>query len=212
MAQLDLSKVALEARITAVEEGGGGGAAAAVAAAELAETHAETAETAAELAETNAEAAQVAAEAAETAAELAETNAEAAQVAAEAAAAGIEAGLVYPALTAGLEAADSRAVSIQTKDFGDANVLAVTTLHCELFGVDMEPISSASFTLTETGAGAELTTSGKARLLITTDANGIAVVTVHDVTGASGLTVLLKVSPVQVFGRAEYVSLVFDGA
>lgn len=216
MAQIDLSDMGLEERITALEGAGPGEAQAAAeaaqAAAEAAQAAAEAAQTAAEAAQTGAETAQGLAEAAQTAAEAAQGAAEAAQAAAEAAAAGVEAGLVYAALTAGAEAADNRVISVQVKDFGDANVLAITTLHCELFGVDMEPIASTAFTLTETGAGAELSTSGKARLLITTNALGVAEVTVHDVAGASGTTVLLKVSPVQAFGRAEYVSLAFDGA
>jgi len=73
----------------------------------------------------------------------------------------------------------------------------------------------AVFTMAETGAGAEVTTTAQAAQVITTDANGAAVISVTDVAGASGKTSILLVTPCSVqagskAGAAAAVSMTFD--
>ena len=123
----------------------------------------------------------------------------------------LQAGLLYASLTAAAEAGDSRVVTLQVKDFTGANLAAAVRFHCQVFAADMSPAESTAFTLAETGTGSEISTTAKAGLLIQTSALGVASITVHDVAGASGVTVYLKVSPILAFGRDEYISLAFDG-
>lgn len=120
-------------------------------------------------------------------------------------------GLVYASLSAGAEAANARAVTIQMKDFNGDNVSEVITLHCQLFDSSMVESLTADFRLAETGAGAPASTTSKPTVLITTSAAGAATLTVTDVQGASGATVYLIVTPVNKFGRPQYLSLTFDG-
>ena len=74
---------------------------------------------------------------------------------------------------------------------------------------------AAAWTMAETGAGAEVSTTAKPRLLFTTDANGAAVLSVTDVAGASGLSVYVEVRPVAASagvsgGGAAITSITFD--
>lgn len=66
------------------------------------------------------------------------------------------------------------------------------------------------FYLSETGAGAAVTGTTRANLLVTTDANGVAQLSVRDVAGASGATLYLKVEPLNKPGYPAYVAVTFD--
>ena len=75
---------------------------------------------------------------------------------------------------------------------------------------------AAVFTIAETGAGAEVSTTAKASLLFTTDAAGAATITVTDVAGASSKTFILVVTPIGTSGGlkggpAAMASSAFDG-
>lgn len=122
----------------------------------------------------------------------------------------LQVGLVYASLTAAAENANVRAVTVQAKDFTGANVAAAIRFHCQVFDANMLAAVVGSWRLAETGAGSELTTTAKPSLLIQTDANGAATVSVTDVAGASNTTVYLKVSPINAFGKDAYVALTFD--
>ena len=124
----------------------------------------------------------------------------------------VQVGLLYASLTAAAEAANVRTVAVQVKDFLGANVEAACKFHCELFDVNMLPAVTASWRLSETGAGTEVSTTAKASMIIQTGVAGTATLSVTDVAGASNTTVYLKVSPLNSFGRDEYVALVFDNA
>jgi hypothetical protein len=124
----------------------------------------------------------------------------------------LQVGLLYASLTAAAEAGNVRTVAIQVKDFTGTNVAAAVRFHCQLFDANMLAAVTASWRLAETGAGSEVTATAKASLIIQTDANGAATVSVTDVGGASNTTVYLKVSPLLAFGRDEYVALTFDNA
>lgn len=72
-----------------------------------------------------------------------------------------------------------------------------------------------AWTLAETGAGAEISTTAKPSLLFSTSSTGAAEVSVTDVAGASGLTVYLEVRPAPDLGAlpgrgAALVEMTFD--
>jgi hypothetical protein len=113
-------------------------------------------------------------------------------------------------LTAGAESGDDIAVTV-------AGTAHVAQYLAELFDDEMEPLASTAFTMAETGAGAEVSTTAKAKLLFTTSAAGAATLTVHDVAGASGATIYLRVSPCGVSAGAHpspaaIIALTFDGS
>lgn len=124
----------------------------------------------------------------------------------------VQVGLLYAALTAAAEVANVRNVTIQVKDFLGANVEAACKFHCQLFDANMLPAVTASWRLAEAGAGTEISVTAKASLIIQTGVAGTATLTVTDVGGAANATVYLKVSPLNSFGRDEYVALAFDNA
>jgi len=124
----------------------------------------------------------------------------------------LQVGLIYASLSAAAEIANVRAVTIQAKDFTGTNVAAACKFHCQVFDGNMLAAVVGSWRLAETGAGLEITATAKPSLIVQTDANGVAVVSVTDVGGASNTTVYLKVSPLGLFGRDEYVALTFDNA
>jgi len=120
-----------------------------------------------------------------------------------------------PQLTAGVEAADVIAVSISLTTFQEAlndyvTADEVITLECELFEATGIEAVAAAFTMAETGAGAEVSTTAQARLFITTSAAGAAEVSVTDVATGSGKTMMLKVTPLNVPGFPAFVTITFD--
>ena len=64
-----------------------------------------------------------------------------------------------------------------------------------LYEATMIEAVAAAFTMAETGAGAEVSTTAQARLVFTTDAAGAAIVSVTDVATASGKTMYLEIRP-----------------
>lgn len=99
-------------------------------------------------------------------------------------------------LSAAAEAGDAIVVTVQIKDGNDDNVAEATTV---LFSLELDNglVGDAGFTMAETGAGAEVSTTGKSRLLVTTSAAGAAQVTLTDVaTGqAADLFLFAEVIP-----------------
>lgn len=124
--------------------------------------------------------------------------------------------LVTATLTAGAEAANVIPVTINLTDLtGLVPVSRVQRFVCSLFEATMIEALAAAFTMAETGAGAEISTTGNARLVIETDANGDAIVSVTDVLGASGKTMFLIVEPVPDTGSNTHgfpimLSITFD--
>lgn len=68
----------------------------------------------------------------------------------------------------------------------------------------------ALFHLAESGAGAAVTSTTRATLLVTTSTAGVAQITVRDVVGASGDTLYLKVEPLNKPGYPAYAVVTFD--
>jgi len=107
-------------------------------------------------------------------------------------------------LAAGAEAADVIAVTINVADLGGTAVSRAQRLVCSLYEATMIEAVAAAFTMAETGAGTEISTTANARLIIDTDANGDAIISVTDVAGASGKTMYLVVQPAPASGTNTY--------
>ena len=123
----------------------------------------------------------------------------------------LEEALVYASLSAAAEAANERVVTVQVKNFLDTNVAFAVKLRCELLTSAMLPAAAVDFTMAETGGGSEVTDTAKPQLIIETSAAGAASLTVTDVIGATNTTIYLVVTPLEKFGRPQYVALAFDG-
>lgn len=108
--------------------------------------------------------------------------------------------LVTVALTAAAEAGNAIEVTINLVNLAGEAVSRAQRLHCHLYDSAMLDALAAAYTMAETGAGAAVSTSAKPGLLIDTDANGDAKVTVTDVSGVSTATVYLKVDPLPTSG------------
>ena len=113
-------------------------------------------------------------------------------------------------LSAGAEAADNIVVTV-------AGVAQVAQYIARVYDAAGLLAESTAFTIAETGAGAEVSTTAKASLIFTTSAAGAASLTVHDVAGASGASLFLEVSPFSVQAGAKasptgVLAITFDGS
>jgi hypothetical protein len=111
-------------------------------------------------------------------------------------------------LTAAAESSDVIAVTVA----GPAHAAQYVAT---LYDADMLLSLVGAFTMAETGAGAEVSTTAKPRLLFTTSAAGAATLSVTDVATGSGATVYLEVRPACASaglgaGQAAVVALTFD--
>ena len=108
--------------------------------------------------------------------------------------------LVTVTLTAAAEAGNAIEVTINLVNLAGEAVSRAQHLHCHLYDSAMLDALAAAYTMAETGAGAAVSTSAKPGLLIDTDANGDAKVTITDVSGSSTATLYLKVDPLPLTG------------
>lgn len=100
----------------------------------------------------------------------------------------LDAATLAPTLTPGAEVANVLPVVF-------AGPAAVRQYIAEALDDTTMEVSTAAFTIAETGAGAEVSPTARGRLIFTTDAAGAATLSVTDVAGASGKTVHLLVRP-----------------
>ena len=112
-------------------------------------------------------------------------------------------------LTPAAEASNAIAVAVQIKSADNANVARVQRLRCQVFDANMLHATVAAWRLGETGPGSEVSATAKPQILIDTDANGVATVTVTDVSGTFAGTVYLEVVPANGHGAASITPLVF---
>lgn len=119
---------------------------------------------------------------------------------------------VAPTFTVGTESTDTIAVVMAS------GVAAVQRFRAEVFDSATMVALAATFTIAETGAGAEVVGSGTPQLIFTTSAAGAATITITDVVGASSKTAYLVVTPVLTSAASEvivapgYAVATFDGA
>lgn len=124
--------------------------------------------------------------------------------------------LVTCTLAASAEAANVITVTVNVVDLNGTAVSRAQRVKLQLYEITMIAALVGAARLAETGAGSEITTTANAALIILTDANGDATVTVTDVMGASSKTFVLEATPIGVsgtytHGTPTYVALTFDG-
>lgn len=129
----------------------------------------------------------------------------------------IASALVTVTASAAAESANNIDVTINVVDLAGVAVSRAQKLLCEVLKSDLTDASATEYRLSETGAGSEISTTAKPKLLIATDSSGDATVRVHDQAGASNASVILKITPVAVSGSythglPTYVVLTFDAA
>lgn len=116
-------------------------------------------------------------------------------------------GLRIVSLSAAAEDADTIAVTVTLTDA--AGVTQTEAQQC-VARVVGEP--AADYTIAETGAGTENSVTGHTGLVFTTSANGVAEITVTDVSGASNESVYLEVYCAGVLTIPSTVECAFDGS
>lgn len=110
--------------------------------------------------------------------------------------------------TPAAESGNAIAVALQI-GANSGSVARVQRLHCRLYDASMLEALVTSWTMAETGAGAPVSTSARPALLIDTDGNGAATVTVTDVSGIFAGTMYLEIIPVNAPGSPTIVALTF---
>ena len=117
--------------------------------------------------------------------------------------------LIDEVLPRAAEAANVITVALQAKDRGGENLAQAVRLHCRVYELTMIEALAAAWTLAETGAGGEVSTTANAALVIDTDANGRADVALTDVSGAVAADIFLLVTPVGREGAPQLFTLTF---
>lgn len=115
---------------------------------------------------------------------------------------------VQPTLTPAAESGNAISVAIQI-GANSAPVARQQRLLCQLYDDSMLPALVAAWTMAETGAGTPVSTTARPALLIDTDGNGAAAVTVTDVSGVFSGTMYLEVTPENSPGSPSIVALTF---
>lgn len=102
----------------------------------------------------------------------------------------------------------------------DTDVIAVTATLTDLYGntitnadqwkAEVVGEAAAAYTIAETGAGDETSITARPGLVFTFSANGVAELSVTDVSGASGASVVLLLTPTDTFGKPASITLTFD--
>lgn len=117
---------------------------------------------------------------------------------------------VIPTLTAAGESGEAINVTVQMKDLAGTNVSRVQRCLCNLIDSNGAQTLVAAWTLAETGAGSEVTATLQPSLVIDTDSNGAATVTVSDVSTVFVGTVYLVVTPLNKMGVGSIVACTFS--
>lgn len=107
-------------------------------------------------------------------------------------------------VTVAAEVTNTIAVAIQSSHASADKYIAT------LYDAAMLNALAAAFTMAETGAGTGVSTTAKPTLLFTLSATGAATLTVTDVAAASGATLYLVLTPIDVLGPTQYVAITFD--
>lgn len=122
-----------------------------------------------------------------------------------------EVGTAQVGATLTVNAEDTNVIAI---DFVSP-VPSVETYMAEVFDTTGQA-NAAAFTLAETGGGAEVSATGKGRLIFSTAAGGDAQISVTDVAGGSGKTVIVVFTPLSASGDVAvrcaptYTTVTFD--
>lgn len=117
---------------------------------------------------------------------------------------------VLPQLTAAAESSNAIAVSVQLVDPDGNSVARSVRLLCQVRKSTGIVATSSEFRLSETGAGAEVSTTANPVLVVTTSASGTATINVLDQSGAYTDNAYLEVIPLNTFGMPAQITLDFN--
>jgi len=104
--------------------------------------------------------------------------------------------LVTCTMAVGAEASQAIPVTINTVDLFAVPVSKIQKYLASVYFPTMILGTAAAFRLSETGVGAEVSTTANSQLIFTTDANGDATLSVLDQTGSYAGTAFLIVTPI----------------
>lgn len=115
-------------------------------------------------------------------------------------------------LTAGAEALNVVTVAVAVVDRDDNAYASAVPLLCRVLDASALQGVVGDFTLAETGAGAEVSTTARPSLLLTVSAGGgLATVTVTDVGGGQNSAAYLVCTGLALDTDTGYAVLAFDG-
>lgn len=117
---------------------------------------------------------------------------------------------IKASLSAGVESSNAVVVGVTAQDADGVAYSGVVQFHARLFSASMEPLSPSNWSVAETGAGTEITTSGSTGLIFSTSSGGVASITVTDDTGSFSGTVYLVVQPLNFPGVSTYAALSYS--
>lgn len=117
---------------------------------------------------------------------------------------------VHAGLVVNGEVADNIDVDVTAVDIDGNTIAAVQEFEAAMFDANGLESLVGAFTLAESGAGAEVTTTAQPRLFFTTAGTGLAQIRVHDVVGASGATVHIVFTPIGKPGASVRQAVTFD--
>lgn len=104
--------------------------------------------------------------------------------------------IVIPALSAAAKVGSTVAVTVNLVDAAGNAISRVQRCVAEVSNAAMVVATAITFTLAETGAGSEVSTTARPTLLFDTNSSGDATITITDVSGVYAGTVYLEVRPV----------------
>lgn len=116
---------------------------------------------------------------------------------------------VRAALTAGAESANRIDVVVALTDSDGGAYSSGTKLLARIYSSTMEPVAAADWSLSEVGAGSEVTTAGGTGLIIQTNSAGAATIRVEDASGVFAGGIVLVVHPFDVPAVPSYAALTF---
>lgn len=119
-------------------------------------------------------------------------------------------GMTTVQLTVNAESTDTIAVDVQLSDVAGNSISSADAWGAVVVGETGTDLVALPFTLAETGGGTELGNTARAAITFTLSAAGAAAVTVTDVAGASGDTVILYVFPLDSMAVPAYATVTFD--
>lgn len=112
-------------------------------------------------------------------------------------------------LTPNGDTGDAQTVDIQVLDADGKPLRAVTRIEIRLFQATMIEALAAAWTMAETGAGTVVSTTANAALVLDTDANGQAQVTITDVATGTTATLYAKAKALNVSSAETLTAIAF---
>lgn len=113
-------------------------------------------------------------------------------------------------LTVNAEASNVITVDLELTDQEDNTLEESRTYMARLFDANALLALSTAFRLAETGSGTEISATAKSSLIFSLGSAGTAKLAVTDVAGASGATLYLVITPLNLRGAPVYTTVTFD--